>query len=106
MLTMRLPPPDSLHARLVHDAMRLATVPLRPGYGGPVPAQRLRTPETRRVAVPGGALSTLVWEREWGARGGAPATVLLHGLNANARYWIGTASRAHCPPSASPARCS
>ncbi len=84
---MRLPHPHSMRAHLVHSAMHLAATPLRVFSGGPVPEHRLGAPWQRRVAVPAGALSTLTWE---GARG--TATVLLHGLNANALYWIGTAS--------------
>ena len=85
---MKLPHPDSLQARLVHAAMRLAVRPLYPLHGGPVPESRLRVPAVRAVPVPGGAMSTLVWD----GGGDGPATVLLHGLNANARYWTGTAS--------------
>ena len=67
--------------------MRWAVMPLYPLHGGPVPESRLTVPAVRSVDVPGGAQSALVWDG-----GGGPATVLLHGLNANARYWIGTAS--------------
>lgn len=94
---MKLPHPDSLQARLVHGVMRLAVAPLRPLYGGPVPVHRLCVSGVRRVPVPGGAVSTLVWDSAVrrvgvGRACGGRAVVLLHGLNANARYWIGTAS--------------
>lgn len=86
---MNLPAPHCLRARLAHHAMGLLVRPLRPLYGGPVPPHRLRVPAVRSVATRAGALSTLVFGDGAPAR---PATVLLHGLNANARYWTGTAS--------------
>jgi pimeloyl-ACP methyl ester carboxylesterase len=85
---MRFPPPLGPRARLVHGLTAAASAPLRGRYGGAVPGRLLHEPGEQRVAVPGGALATLVWGDRAG--GGRP-TVLVHGINANARYWTGVA---------------
>jgi pimeloyl-ACP methyl ester carboxylesterase len=60
---------------------------MRRWYGEPVAEVELRTPRAVLVATPAGALHTL----EWGDPS-LPPLVLVHGLNANARYWTGVAS--------------
>lgn len=80
--------PTGWQARLAHGVTALAAAPLRPRYGGPLPPGRVSVPEERRVPIPAGALTTLLH----GDDALAPPAVLLHGLNANARYWTGVAS--------------
>ncbi len=60
---------------------------MRRRYGEPLAEAELRTPRAVRVDVPAGTMSTL----EWGEPT-LPPLVLVHGLNANARYWTGVAS--------------
>jgi len=90
---MKFPPPLGVRSRLVHGVTATAAQPLRDSYSGTVEAALLRDPEERAVPVPGGAIHTLSWD---GAGGGSgerhrPPVVLVHGINANARYFVGTA---------------
>jgi len=85
--------PTGWQARLAHGVTALAAAPLRPRYGGALPPGRVSVPEERRAPVPAGALTTLLH----GGDALVPPTVLLHGLNANARYWTGVASVLHGP---------
>jgi pimeloyl-ACP methyl ester carboxylesterase len=84
---VRFPPPLGVRSRLVHAMTATAALPLRDSYGGPVDAELLREPDELAVPVPGGATHTLSWE----GRDAAPPVVLVHGINANARYFVGTA---------------
>ena len=89
---MHLPSPKSLRARLVHAGVSLAASPLRPLYGGRVARALLRDPEIRGIPTPGGTLQTYSWSAKSVAGITSPPPVaLVHGLNANARYWTGTA---------------
>jgi len=77
------------HARAVHGLGDLAGHVLGLRRAQPLPEERLVAPEEQLVPIGAGALHTLCW----GERGGgAEPVVLLHGLNANARYWGGVAS--------------
>lgn len=76
--------PDDWRVRLTHGLASLAASALRPRYGGPI--EQAVEPEGRPVA----RLNTLAWGE---VTGDALPTLLLHGINANARYWTGVASR-------------
>ena len=94
---MRLPPHDHWLVRLLHQGVHLATRPLSRFYEGRVPEERVVEPSPFEVPVPFGGVRTHAWGRADGVaglrqRGGKPRTVLVHGLNANARYWVGVAS--------------
>ncbi len=94
---MRLPAHDGWLVRLVHSGVHLATRPLARLYEGPVPPDQLVEPEPFEVPIPGGAVGTYAWGAANGEPQAAriaarPRTVLVHGLNANARYWVGVAS--------------
>lgn len=85
---MRLPPPLGPRSRLVHAGMAVAAAVNRFRLGGPVPPDRVRPGEPVDVDVPGrGRLRA--WT--WGPAGGVPL-VLVHGLDANAQFFTGTAS--------------
>jgi len=86
---MRFPPPLGARSRLVHGLTALSAATLRGRLGGAVPAALLREPEEIDVPVAAGSLRTLVWR----CPGSAPRSpvVLVHGINANARYWTGVA---------------
>jgi pimeloyl-ACP methyl ester carboxylesterase len=71
----------------MHAGVAVAARPLRRRYGGSVPPAQLRPGDSQHVEVPGGALHTLAWGDP-----SNPPIVLVHGLNANARYWTGTAA--------------
>ncbi len=82
---------------MVHGGVAMSTRPVARRYDPPVPEDRVTEPRPFGVPVPDGTVATYGWGQHSanrGARrkGAPPPVVLLHGLNANARYWTGVAS--------------
>jgi len=80
--------PLDWRSRLAHGLTAAAAAPLRHRCDK-VPEDLVVDPEVRLVETSRGRFHTLSWD------GGGLPVVLLHGLNANARYWTGTACILH-----------